>query len=225
MNAEQLYDLFRSDVVDVEEPYLWSEDEVYAYMDDAYKMFVRLIGGVGDVTSAVTRVVVRAGEQYAALDPRILKYRSAKLVSSGRPVVIINLQDTPLTATDDYGFQALNRDNAPGPVRFMVIGEEDDKARWVQVPVENDTVQLSVYRLPLNDIKSCVDEFVDVRDYHHIHLLKWMKHLAYGKQDAETFDRGRSERYALEFRSYCDFVRLEEERRRSKVRVVRYGGL
>lgn len=226
MNAEQLYDFFRSDVVDIEEPYLWSEDEVYAYMDDAYKMFVRLTGGVGDVSSSITRIPVVAGEQYAALDHRILKHRSARLASSNRPVKIINLQDTPVERVDDYGFLSLiGVDNKQGPVRYMVIGEEDDTARWVQIPTENDEVRLSVYRLPLNDIKLPSDEFTDVRPQHHLHLVKWMKHLAYGKQDAETFDRGKSDKYKDEFEAYCAFVVREMERQRSKVREVAYGGL
>jgi hypothetical protein len=226
MIAGELYDLFRSDVVDVELPYLWSDVEVYLYMDDAYKMFVRLMGGVADNTSAITQVPIVTGEPTADLDYRILKHRGARLASNNRPLDLVNLQDGPVVPSSDYGilyFSGADRQN--GPVRFMVIGEQDDVVRWVQVPIEDDTALLSIYRLPLNDITGPTDVFTDVRPHHHIHLLKWMRHLAYSKQDAETFDRAKSDENKEDFFEYCSIAKAEWERQKSKTRVVGYGGL
>ena len=41
MTPKALHDLFRAHVRDEEYPYLWSETEVYLYMDEAQKMFCR----------------------------------------------------------------------------------------------------------------------------------------------------------------------------------------
>lgn len=226
MKAGDLYDLFRSDVSDVAAPYLWSDTEVYAYMNDAYFMFVRNTFGVSDVTSSITEVSVTAGEKYSDLDSRILKIRSAKLVTANRPLKIFNLSDdTP--PVNDYGIKWYNSgdENTVGQVRYMVIGEEDDLCRWVQIPDADDTVQLSVFRLPLNEISGPSDEFKDIRSQHHFHLLKWMKHLAYAKQDAETFNKEKSEAMKAEFEEYCTKAWREMERQRAKVRVVKYGGM
>jgi hypothetical protein len=226
MIAGDLYDLFRSDVVDVELPYLWSDTEIFAYMDDAYKMFVRLLGGIADNTSDITQVPIVTGEATAALDYRILKHRGVRLQSTNRPIDLINLQDGPVAPASDYGaIWAAGTDDQPGPVRFMVIGEQDDVARWVQVPVEDDVALLTIYRLPLVDITDAGSTFDDVRPHHHFHLLKWMRHLAYGKQDAETFNRAKSKENEDAFKAYCEQARREWERQKSKTRVVAYGGI
>lgn len=67
------------------------------------------------------------------------------------------------------------------------------------------------------------DQVEETRD--HVNLLMWMKYRAYGKQDAETFDRGRRDEYKAEFQAYCRDVSAEWERYKSKVHVVAYGGL
>ena len=215
MISGELHELFRKDVGDTVAPYLWSEEEAYAYMNDAYVQFVRLTFGVSDVTSDVTQISVTAGEKYSELDPRILKIRKATLLSNNRPVKIRNAGD----GDEQPG------DLAPGHVHSMIIGEQDDLCRWAQVPVTDDTVALSVYRLPLNEITSDNDNFTDVRPHHHLHLMKWMKHLAYAKQDAETFDKSKSDQCKQEFEIYCAGAWREMERQRSKVRTVKYGGL
>jgi len=207
MNAGELHELFRHDVGDTVAPYLWSEEEAYAYMNDAYVQFVRLTFGVSDVTSDVTQITVTAGEKYSELDPRILKIRKATLVSNDHPVTIVNIGDDERHANG------------------MVIGEQDNLCRWTQVPVADDIVALSVYRLPLNEIKTDSDTFSDVRQHHHLHLIKWMKHLAYAKQDAETFNKAKSDQCKQDFEIYCGGAWREMERQRSKVRVVTYGGL
>ena len=107
----------------------------------------------------------------------------------------------------------------------MVIGEQRHVVRWTTTPVVDDTVQLSVYRLPLGTITRDAQEFTDVDEDHHIHFLDWMKHLAYKKQDAETFDRAKSDESAQAFLDYCEFVKAEHERYKHVNRTVAYGGI
>lgn len=228
MNSGELYDLFRSDVVDTEKPYLWTDTEVFQYMNDAYRMFVRLTGGIADVTSDVTQIPVVIGESIAEVSPLILRFRQAWLNSTGRKVQIINQEEIEGLRRDDYGVARLvTRDNSAGPVRYMVIGEERGKVRWVQVPVAEDIVQLSVYRLPLDTIEEGDEafEFPEIGNEHVFNLAMWMKHKAYGKQDAETFDRGRRDQYKADFAEYCAMVTAEQDRYRAKVRSVVYGGI
>jgi hypothetical protein len=65
----------------------------------------------------------------------------------------------------------------------------------------------------------------DIEEDHHLHLLKWMKSLAYQKQDAETFDKTKSTEAEQAFRNYCLQSKTEWERYKTKVRSVVYGGL
>jgi hypothetical protein len=235
MTAQELYDFFRSTVDDTVEPYLWSDTEVWAYMNDAQWMFCRLAYGISDAsTTSVVEVTVTAAEKFSALHPSILQIRRAERASDGRPLSIVNFEDmdNPGAVRDDYGLTpAFPRgsllDSTAGPVNYMVIGMEDNKARWVSVPEVADTVNLVVYRGPLNEltVDTGPDAGLEIDKMHHIHLIDWMKRLAYGKQDAETFDTEESEEAGREFTGYCDQAKADWDRKRHKPRLISYGGL
>jgi len=232
MNSGELYSLFRSDVADMAAPYLWTDTEVYTYMNDAYTMFVRMTGGIPDATSSITRIPVVVGQRDASVSPLILRFRQAYLLSNGAEVKIINEQDIASLVKEDYGvLQRLIIDNSAGQVRYMVIGLERSQSaglvRWIQTPAVADEVGLVVYRLPRDTLNEGNDEFTfsEINAEHIEYLLLHMKARAYGKQDAETFDRGRRDSYKAEFAEYCAGAVAEWDRYKHKTRVVAYGGL
>lgn len=213
MKSGELYDLFRADISDTAEPYLWSDKEIYAYMTDAYRMFTRLTGGVQDDESKVTQIDVVVGEPTARIDKSILRVMNAHRVSDGAKVTVYNSADKiPPTS-------------CPGRVTGVVLGGSRNKVRWTSIPTENDVVQMEVYRAALDIITCGEQEFDDVDDEHHFHFMKWMRHLAYSKQDAETFDRARSAENEQAFRNYCEEVEAEIERKKYKPRTMAYGGI
>lgn len=225
MNSGELLDAWRVDVVDVAKPYLWSDDEGYRYMDAAYRQFVRLTGGIPDFTSDATQVPIVIGESVVDLHPSILRIMSA-YKSNGTVLEIVNLTDAAYMQSSDYGvMRQLYLDGRSGPVRYMIIGAEKDKAKWVQVPTAADTVSLHIYRLPFVHIVDETHALADIDEQHHIYLLDWMKHLSYKKQDAETFDKTKSADAEVSFRKYCDQCKREWERYKHKTRVVQYGGV
>lgn len=231
MKVTELFDLFRSDVGDDVKTYLWQDDEIYSYMDDAYKMFARLTGGIPDSTSAVTNVAITSGEEYSTVSPLILKFREASLESSGQPLKLINNEDIRNTLRGDYGSTVSFTRNRPGRITHMAIGldrtGEGGIVRWVGIPTADDVALLSVYRLPLLTIKAGVDESAlnDIGDEHHVNLLMWMRYRAYAKDDSETLDRGQSLNNKRAFEDYCAMVKAENERYKSKTRIVQYGGI
>lgn len=226
MDSTALRDFFRSEVRDEVTPYLWSDVEIYSYIDDAQKMFCRLQGGIADATSVVTQLAVPAGTVNVALSPRILKVREAHHADSGHGVEILNFEDLQTRGSgDDYGFRSVGYalDMSTGPVTAMVVGMNANKARLIRIPEQNTVLRLVVYRMPL-DIIEDADQLLEIDEHHHRHLLHWMKHLAHQKQDAETYDRGRSDMFRTEFFAYCDRAKAEQERREHKYRTVGYGG-
>ena len=68
MTPTQLKDLFRSDVRDEASPPLWTDTEIFVYMDDAQKMFCREGGGIADSTSTICTMQVVAGDTYIDYD-------------------------------------------------------------------------------------------------------------------------------------------------------------
>lgn len=216
MNSTTLLARFRLDADDVAAPYLWSDAEVYSYMDEAQKMFCRLQGGIADASSALTTLAVTAGSTWVSISPKILKLRFVQRADA-REVTILNFEDV------QSGRAGVRFDMATGPLSTVVVGMEKDKIRCVPIPVANDTLQLTIYRLPLADITAAA-QALEIDELHHTALLLWMKHLAHSKQDAETYDRGRATQFEEQFRVYCEQARQERERREHKYREILYGG-
>lgn len=230
MIAQELYDQYRGETVDFADPPLWSSTEVFRYMKDAYSMFVRLTGGIADITSDLTRVPIVLGEATAKLDPRILRIMEAYRVSDEVPIEIINQTNLTFQRDNDYGrSRPIYRDSTPGPVKYMIIGAQRNLVKWVQVPIIDDEAQLSVYRLPIDNIDPASPDFdfdfSEIGEEHHTHLCLWMKHLGYAKADAETFDKGKSDSYRTLFVAYCAEAKAEWERYKHKNRQVSYGGI
>ncbi len=241
MNLQDLIARWRSQVSDEQDPYLWSDDEALAYAIDAQDVFVRLTGGIADVTVALADVGnpqtrlqdldVTVATPFAALSPYILRYRAARLLTARQDVRIINHSDLPVTsgraATTDYGLlgTTLQLDDADaGEVLYGMLGLRDGYVRWFRVPTATDTCRLAVYRLPYPRIADETSP-LEIGEQHHLHLIKHMKYLAYSKQDAEVYDKGQAESNKAAFEAYCADAKGELERQRYKPRQVQYGGM
>ena len=226
MESHDLLCAFRDDAVDDVAPYLWSDKEVYRYINDAYFMFIRLTGGIADGSSAVTSLTATATVATTPIDKSIMRIRTAtNITDRNRPLKIINVQDEDTMTGDDYGIIQGYGTDTEGPIRYMIIGEEENYVRWVGIPTVNTTIRLVVERLPMTVIERSRQRFTDLREEHHYHLLKWVRHLAYRKQDADSFNLVKSDQERDDFVAYCDMARKEKDTRKHKVRITSYGGI
>ena len=227
MDSTALHNLFRSDVGDIEAPFFWSGPEIYSYMDTAQKLFCRLQGGIADSSSSTAQIAVVAGQKFAVLSPLVLKIRRVSRLSDGHEVDVLNVENvgTVGAGIDDYGLHmGLRLDDLQGSVRAIVTGMEEGKVRLIQVPEVDDTLELTVYRLPLADITGS-SQALEIAAVHHRYLLYGMKQFAYLKEDPETFDRAASDRNGQMFADYCAQSRADRERLEHKPRTIVYGGL
>lgn len=225
MTTDELYSLFRDTVADTVKPYLWSDDEVYAYMNDAYFWFVRLTGGIPDFLSDICTIPVVEDEAYAEISPAILRIRQATL-SDGHDVRIINAQDTTRLSDEDFGLlRRLNTTNIKGEVKYLVLGIQANTIRWINTPAKDDSVHLLIERLPLVPIDDMSTTFEGVANQHHFHFLKWMEHLAYNKHDVDSYNPRKSEDSKAKFFEYCEFAKKEKDIAKHKTRIVAYGGI
>ena len=216
MTSGDVLKLFRAEMADAVQPYLWSDVDVYTYIDDAQKMYCRNTDGISDATTAaVTTLSVTPGTTWLATHPSILKIRGLTRTDTGRPVDVVNFED--MAANGWY------YNGTTGVLKALVVGQEIDKARVYPNASETVTLALLVFRMPLGDIFG--DQDFEIPAKHHRHLLLWVKSLAYGKHDAETYDKGRSDDFAAKFEAYCAKAKIEERRARHKPRTVAYGGI
>lgn len=217
MKAQALYERFRRAAFDEAKPGFWTDEEVYDFMDGAYRSFVRLAGGIPDALSEAAHTPILAGEAFSPTHPSILRFLSARRASDDRPLRILNFTDR----------EAERASERRGRVHAGILGLHRHMIRWVDVPEENDTARFLIRRLPLDrlSIDDPEHEIGDLDDERQRQLIDGMLALALKKRDAETFDLGRSEDFDARFQASAANYRAELERAEYKPRVVAYGGL
>lgn len=219
MNVGEIIALFRTEVSDIERPYLWNDEEALAYLNDAYTMLIRFMGGVPDSTSSVTEIAVDIGDKEAAIDKSIIRVVRAFRESDGMEISVIESTDVPLVRNSAGKMALLRVGSHTGPIEYLVIGSDRNQVSFHPVPAATDTLKLQVRRIPLVYLAADSDVPSDVGDEHHIHLLKWMKSMAYRKQDADTLDMEKAQLNESLFLQYCEQATYEQERMRRKSRM------
>jgi hypothetical protein len=227
MTPAEVVAAFRDEVVDTAEPYGWSDNALYRYLNEAQNKFCQWGIGITDVsTEGVCVVDIAAGEEFASLSPKILTIKKAYLVSTGRELSLTNIETaTARDAGDEYFPSGVFRmDTTSGPVHGLILGLERNKLRWNRIPAINDRARLAVVRLPLKAIDATSTR-LEIDEQYHEGLLLWMKKRAFDKVDAETGSFDKSAAYEQAFRAWCEQCRLEGQRREHVPREVVYGGL
>lgn len=224
MLCSEIIAIFRTEVSDIEMPYLWGDEEVLTYLNDAYVMFVRFLGGVADSTSASTSVAVAINQKSIEFDPSVIRVVRAFRASDGYELSVIENTDIPLVRNSAGSLCLLQVGSQAGPVDFLVIGASQNSADIHPVPLVADTIKMQIRRIPLkrlgfSAVNGLDDSPVDLRQEHHLHLIGWMKAMAYRKHDAETLDLPKAQENEDKFLRYCAQSVHEQERMRRKSRI------
>lgn len=217
MDSTEVLRRFRLDMDDLETPPLWSDEEVFEYMTDAQNQFCRETEGIADSrTPSICQLAMVAGTEWYTVSPLILKLRAVRRSDDGREIAVLN----PETLTRmDVRFE-----NRTAPIKALVAGLSDGALRSWPIPSETLTLNMEVFRLPLYSITDTDQQF-EIGVQHHTHLVLWMRHRAYLKQDADTYDIRAAELYENKFKAYCFKALQEQERARRQIGVVAYGGI
>jgi len=241
---DELKDRFRLDVDDVVggqagADFLWSDVEVFDYMDEAQRMFVRrteILRKTHPFSTALTEIAYTAPvitavnlDGFITYNPEIIRPLRARmsLAANADPLRIITMEDLDngffirdfgLIFTQDWQTKT-------GPARFLVTNMQEDQWRLVPIPLIDDTVELTVLHMPLNDV-TCDGTALEVTKREDQQIIKmYMKKLAYLKQDADTYDKELSDRFEAEFEKRVDERRREIRRTRFRHQGMRYGGI
>lgn len=240
----QLKDRFRLDVMDVEggtggADFLWSDQEIYDYMDEAQRMFVRrteILRKTSGFTPALTSITYTAplgdpvdADGYITPHAKIIRPLRARMtVAANRePLDIVTAEDMDQGIYDkDYGTRfTQNWQDKAGPARYLVTNLTDTAWRLVPIPTVDDVVQLTVLHMPLNDVSATLAA-LEVTEREDQHIIKlWMKHLAFLKQDADIYDKELSDKFEAAFEKKADERRREIRRTRFRHTGMRYGGI
>jgi len=165
---------------------LWSDAELIEYADEAHREFARETLCFPDSTTFAPAVTT--GDPWVKLDPRIIKVRHA-ILASRRGVVSRKTLDelAEILSCSDYGQQqAYDWEVDTGTPRYLVTDLDPARGRLVPIPVEDDTLSLTVYREPKYSFTS-ISDLIEIPDKFRRSLLYGMMARAAEKQDIDAF--------------------------------------
>lgn len=184
-------DVVRGTGADAENAVLWTTDEIYAYMQEAIN---QTASGTQGLFKTFTIPYVASDGPYVALPSAYELFDISEVTTSAGRTVL-----TPFNTVDggslvgDYGDVFANRgswDNATGRPRRYSRDFRPGYLRLYPAPTEDDTLTITANIGAMDVYPGMPFPFTNPKDVRLV--LMWIKHLAYGKKDVDTFDPNRS---------------------------------
>lgn len=217
ITSTELKDTFRIEVDDLPKDdgdtssCLWSDADIYRYMNSAASQVARRVMSLVQTFT----LDIEADEPMIELPTdRILKVYRA-FTATRRELQQLNLNDDGFTVCD-YGItlNVSNWETATGSPQAFCLDYQPGQLRLAPIPTAADTLYLTAAVLPEVFEEGDDLPFTDTDDQEL--MLLWMKKMAYGKHDADTFDSARTVTYEQEFR---ERVRQREPEFRRQTRA------
>lgn len=219
----------RSDRVVGTPDYLWSDQTLLAFMDDAHKRFARGSLCIRDSSSYVTQVQLQTGVTNYALDPSIIAVISAKFPSDPADLARGGHAAFGTFRTPDTYFWDPSQlaTLPPGkPVAFSTDEElqEDDYGSRSVITMRvypapssdyNATVlNMRVVRMPTETISSANLTYVpEIPEVYHLDMLDWAAYRALRIVDRDTENPGRAQEFRAAFEANVQTARKEAMRK------------
>ena len=215
---KDLVDAFRTYSRDTVEPYLWSDPELYQYATEAEASVAQELLCLQDMVSAAAVLDVTSGEPTVALHPSTIRIRSAFIITPTN-----EQRSLELRTMDGMRDSKVFVDT--GFPRVLILGGSSGAARLYPIPMEDGTLQLTLYRTPLKPLSASAK--FEIPFHYTPALLSWMIYLAYRKQDADTFSPGQSAAGMAGFEEYMRKYQRAESLKNGGLKdgTVAYGGL
>lgn len=191
MNLGELRCALRELLSDVVQPYLWCDDTLNRYLNNAVReacIRARLLKDDSDSLPRLCVITVTPGQPIIKLQPEVLVVRSGALDSEQSKLWSVTSE-----SLDRYMPMWESQFMAPGTPGFMVMDLAQKTLRLVPTPTTTDTLRLRVWRAPLDKDLMRMDDDEPVIQLPDIEELKhWAAHEAYLKKDGESPDANRS---------------------------------
>lgn len=172
MNLGELLEHTRKHVLrDTAQPYLWPDELLILYFNDAQDQFARRTHCLSDSESDFTFIETEAGVASYALDPRVI-FVAEIVDETGHPV------------RDRSRRQIVRRFGEGRPVAFTTDASVKT-LRLHPTPDKAYVLDLLVARRPLNKLVDETDE-PEIPEQHHLDLCDWVVYRCLRNNDPET---------------------------------------
>lgn len=216
MTLKELIDRFRNAAMDTVEPYLWGDEAITQWLNDAVAEAAvrgRLLHESSNAD--VCRIAVTSGSAVYPLHPALyeLDYIAFRVEGalSAQPVRLVSTEylDSMWPSWRDE----VLRSNGSGALYAV---QYEESIRLAPRPKVNGELILEGYRLPLSPMAD-EEDTPEIHLAHHEYLVHWALHKAFSIPDSEIFDQERADRSEAAFEQYfgprpdADLRRLTRE--------------
>jgi hypothetical protein len=196
MTGDDLIADFRIVSQDNADPPLWADEAVLLWLDEGQQeaaIRARLLHESSD--AAVCNIAVTATTAVYALHAALYEIDHIAFLAAGATT------RTPLKLVSREELDRIRPDwrDKTGIPEFAI--QTDKQLRLTPTPDAAGSVLLEGYRLPLVALDDG-SKTPEINAAHHRHLVHWALHRAYGIQDADTFDKDRSDKAEKQFTDY-----------------------
>lgn len=190
MTLKELIHDLRMALADEVEPYLWSDEALTSYLNEAVQEACERALLIEDMaTDEVCRIALQAGQAVYRLHPSVLKVERALV--DGKL-----LTETSIERLDEAMPNWEARRSEPRQYVFVQAGGSGQPAiQLVPEPVAQAVLKLRVYRGALKPMRADCQERIspELPVRHHRKLMNWAMRCAYLRPDADGYDRDRAQ--------------------------------
>jgi len=198
MILSELIRRFRVAAFDNEQPYLFADQDITDWLNDAVKEAAirgRLIHD--STTTGVCTISTQPNVSIYALNESLYEIDSIYWLSAGEPH-----KPNPLSLISQEDMGAIWHDwrtREPNSPQYAI--QHDTNIRLVPAPNVAGEIALEGYRTPLVPMVLDTDR-PEINLIHHEYLIHWALHKGFGIPDSEVFDMNRSALAEQEFADY-----------------------
>lgn len=215
MTLADLIRRFRHDAFDAEQPYLFSDEAVTGWLNDAVNEAARrarLIHTSGDISGVV--IDIAAGVAVYPMPPAIYELQSIRFnddpLSTKTPDRLHQTSQEYLARLwDDWQYRT-------GAPKYAV--QYDTSIRLCPMPTRAGKLYLEGYRTALAPMVFDTDT-PEINQAHHDRLIDWAIHKAFSRPDTETFDPSKADKAEQYFTDYFGFAPTVDLRRSTRTDV------
>lgn len=190
MTLAELRARFRREVFDTALPYLFSDEDVNIWINEAQDEACRRALLLVDSKSSAARVSFAAGAIGFDLHPSVIFVRRAVLASTNIPL-------TPIVSrTMDEQVPGWEGSMASTPRAFIPDWQTNYLRLWPPSVAAN-SAYMTVVRTPLDPMGDSDEP--EIRREYHAHLLDWAKFRAFSVPDSETYAPDKAAKHEAAF--------------------------
>lgn len=210
MTLSELIAEFRSLAFDEVEPYLFGDDKVVRWLNEAVAEACirgRLLHECEDVD--ICQIALKQGQSKYLTHPKLYEITHASLelpsVNGGKRTNVCLVSFEEMTSADrDWRYEQHRNES-------LQLIQHDTYVRLSSVPTDDGVLYLEGYRLPNKMIDD--GDVPELHLAHHTHLIDWVLHKAFGVPDSEVFDVNKSVMAEQRFTAYFG-IRPDSDLRR-----------